>query len=199
MTLHAESLLPGFVDPVAESQRVFRAVLDAMSRPGTVVGLDRIPASPAPLDPAAAAVMLALADFETPVWLDAAADHPAVRQFIAFHCGCPITSDASGAVFAVLAEPGRMPPLTSFAQGSDQYPDGSATLVLQVPSLSGGPDLRLTGPGIRDRAALAPQGLPAAFPGWLAENHATFPQGVDVIFACGSSIAALPRSTRLEA
>jgi alpha-D-ribose 1-methylphosphonate 5-triphosphate synthase subunit PhnH len=197
MNVHADSLLPGFQDPVVDSQRVFRAVLDAMSRPGTVVEAPPNPTSPDPLHPASAAVLLAMADFETPVWLDPAADFPEVRNYIKFHCGCPLAADAGGAVFAMIADPATMPPLAVFAQGSDDFPDTSATLILQVPSLIGGKGMHLSGPGIRDRAVMAPLGLPSDFSAWLAENHARFPRGVDVVFASGRHVAALPRSTRL--
>ena len=69
----ATALLPGFAEPAVDSQRVFRAVLDAMARPGMLV---RVPATiepPAPLGIATGAVLLALADQDTNVWLDGAA------------------------------------------------------------------------------------------------------------------------------
>ncbi|PWC34931.1 phosphonate C-P lyase system protein PhnH [Azospirillum sp. TSO22-1] len=193
-----DGLLPGFPEPVLDSQRVFRAVLDAMSRPGSLVELPLHVTAPAPLEAATAAVLLALADYETPVWLDGAAGNDRVRQHLRFHCGCPIVPDAGAADFAVVAEPAVMPPLSAFKAGGDEYPDRSATLVVQVPTLTKGERWTLSGPGIRDRATLSPGGLPEGFRGWLAENRAAFPRGVDVILTCGWLLAALPRTTRLE-
>ena len=194
----ADGLLPGLPDPVLDSQRVFRAVLDAMAHPGTIRDLALRLEPPPPLALATAAVALALLDFETPLWLDGAAGIPAVAGFLRFHCGCPLTADRAAAAFAVVAAPAVMPPLAGFASGSDSYPDRSATLVIQVPSLSGGEAWGLAGPGIPGSRGFAPAGLPAGFRSWLAANHALFPRGIDLIFTCGSAVAALPRTTRLE-
>ena len=80
--------LPGFADPVEEAQATFRAVLDAMARPGTLHRAGERLAPPVPLDQAAAAVLLTLVDNETPLWLDAAA--AAARDWLAFHCGATV-------------------------------------------------------------------------------------------------------------
>lgn len=192
------ALLAGLADPVLESQHIFRTVLDALARPASLHTLAGLPAAPAPLAPATAAVLLALADTETPVWLDGAARTEAVCGHLRFHCGCPLVPMPAAATFAVIAAPQAMPPLAAFAQGSDQYPDRSATVLIQVPSLTDGPTWRLSGPGIRDHAHLSPAGLPADFPRWLADNHAGFPLGIDILFTCGDRLTALPRSTRLE-
>src|SRR5690606_37837176 len=87
----AAQIAPGFANPVFDSQRIFRGLLEAMSYPGRIVDTGSLASAPAPLSPAAAATCLALADYETPVWLDPAA-HP-VRDWLRFHCGCPIVSD----------------------------------------------------------------------------------------------------------
>ncbi|HEY4174083.1 MAG TPA: phosphonate C-P lyase system protein PhnH, partial [Rhodopila sp.] len=65
-------LSPGFADSVADAQSCFRAVLNAMARPGHIHTVSGVSA-PAPLCNAAAAVLLTLADHETPLWLDPAA------------------------------------------------------------------------------------------------------------------------------
>jgi alpha-D-ribose 1-methylphosphonate 5-triphosphate synthase subunit PhnH len=92
-----------------------------------------------------------------------------------------------------------MPPLGAFHTGSDEYPDRSTTVIIQLPALCGGEGWSLRGPGIEEIMAFSPAGLPPLFCSWVQDNHALFPRGVDVIFTCGSSLAALPRSTRLEA
>ena len=74
--------LPGFAEPVGEAQATFRAVLDAMARPGKLHQAGERLAAPVPLDPATAALLLTLADNETPLWLDAVA--VAARDWLAF-------------------------------------------------------------------------------------------------------------------
>ena len=63
------SLEAGFADPVHDAQRSFRAVLDAMSRPGRIAQITGVTA-PGPLGAAAGAVLLTLVDHETRLWLD---------------------------------------------------------------------------------------------------------------------------------
>ena len=191
------AILPGFAAPVFDAQRVFRAILDAMAHPGTVVELSALPAAPAPLGPAAAAMLLCLADQDTPVWFDG--DPAMIAAWIGFHCGSPLVAEPRDAGFALVADAMAMPALDQFAQGSDEYPDRSATVIVQVPALEGGPALTLSGPGIRDTLVFAPAGLPNGLATWLADNHAHFPRGVDLVLASGARIAALPRSTRVVA
>lgn len=193
-----DGLSPGFSEPVLDSQRVFRAVLEAMARPGTIVELPLHLAPPPPLDPATAAIALALMDYETPLWLDGAADTEAVGQYLRFHCGCPQTSEPAKAAFAIITDPAAMPPLSAFHVGSDEFPDQSTTVILQVPTLTAGDAWQLTGPGIRDSVRLAAGGFPKGFHRWILDNHELFPRGVDLVFTCGGLISALPRSTRLE-
>lgn len=191
-------LLPGFADPVAEAQKTFRAVLEATSRPGTIVTAPAQPAAPAPLNPVAAALLLALVDYETPLWLDDAARQPMVLDYLRFHCGCPLVADPAQAAFALVADPQSMPPLSTFHLGSDEYPDRSTTVIIQVPNLDGGDNWRLKGPGIRDQAILSASHLPVGFKSWVRDNHALFPRGVDLLFAAPAQLAGLPRSTQLE-
>jgi alpha-D-ribose 1-methylphosphonate 5-triphosphate synthase subunit PhnH len=189
----------GFADPVFDSQRVFRGVLDAMAEPGRVITLETAPSTPPVLHPATVAVALALVDFETPVWLDAAAGTADAVAHLRFHCGCPIVGDPARARFAIVADPDGMPELGAFDAGSEEYPDRSATLIVQAGSLRTGHGLRLSGPGIASEARLDASPLPAQFWMGLRANHARFPRGVDVLLTAGASLAALPRTTRVEA
>lgn len=189
----------GFADPVLDAQSVFRAVMDAMARPATVHGVGRLANAPAPLDTGAAAIACALIDADTPFWLDAALATDAIRAWLAFQTGARATALPAEAAFAFGGEPAAMPALDRFALGTQEYPDRSATLVLQVPALEGGPALAFEGPGIKERAIIAPRGLPEDFAAQWRVNTARFPRGVDVILACGDRIACLPRTARLAA
>jgi alpha-D-ribose 1-methylphosphonate 5-triphosphate synthase subunit PhnH len=91
-----------------------------------------------------------------------------------------------------------MPHPSHFAQGTHDYPDRSATLVLQVEDIRAEGPVMLSGPGIPQRLRFGASGLGDGFWAAMAENHAGFPIGVDVIFVSPTSIAALPRSTDIE-
>jgi alpha-D-ribose 1-methylphosphonate 5-triphosphate synthase subunit PhnH len=147
-------VLTGLAEPVLDSQRIFRAVLDAMPHPGRVVSVPVPIEAPAPLEPATAALCLALVDLETLLWLDTAAGQPEVIDYVRFHCGCPITAEPGRARFAVVADAPQMPDLGVFDAGSDEYPDRSATVIVQVGALTAGVGVRLTGPGIETEAWL---------------------------------------------
>ena len=192
-------LAPAFPEPVLASQAVFRAVMDAFARPGVIKPLPRARAVPPPLGESAAAILCALLDYETPVWLDPAlAAVPEVAEWIRFNAGARVTADPRQAAFAVIADPACAPPFEQFALGTDEYPDRSTTLVLQVRSFGCGERLSLTGPGIAGRASLAAEPLPADLYDRLAANRAWFPRGVDLILVSAGSVAALPRSVIAE-
>jgi alpha-D-ribose 1-methylphosphonate 5-triphosphate synthase subunit PhnH len=192
-----QRLLPGFPDPVFDSQRVFRSVLRAVSHPGRVFALQPEMKVPAPLYLASAAVVLALLDFETPLWTDLPNDSPSVT-WLRFHCSCPLAENPGGAKFALICGAMDLGLWDRFARGTDQCPEDSATLIIQTRGLVEGRGRKLTGPGIEKENYLEVQGLPEDFwPAWRI-NHAAYPLGVDVILAAGSKIAALPRTTRAE-
>ncbi len=182
---------PGFADPVFGAQEGFSALMNAMAHPGRIQDCAVLRDLPAGLEPAAAAALLTLADAETPLWTDA---QDAARDWIAFHTGAPFV-DVAHAQF-LLATRG-MPRLAKLNQGSDETPQESATLILQLPHLDDAKGWHLTGPGIEHEHRLAAQGLPADFPAQWAANRAQFPRGVDLILCAGTRLAALPRTTRL--
>lgn len=203
----------GFAAPVQAAQQVFRTLLDAMARPGTV---HELPAAalaglqaPAALGDGPGALMLALLDADTDVHLGAGFDTAPVHGWLRFHTGTQ-ARPLPRAAFVLLAEAQADAALwPRLRQGSDEAPQEGATLVLIVPELGDGtsPDspaslaLRLEGPGIRGRARLA---VASASPDrarafWWARiaQQASFPRGVDLVLVAGTRVAAIPRSTRL--
>lgn len=199
MTLEASALEGGFADPILDVQAVFRALMDAMARPGTRKQGFPLPNPPAPLSPEAGAVALALCDADTPIWLDAARrEERTAGEWLGFQTGAPLMREPAEAHFAFVSDPANLPALENFAQGSQEYPDRSATLILQVETLTRGESLHLKGPGIETAASLAPRPLPRHFLEQWAQNSARFPRGIDLILVSHEGLAALPRTTTIS-
>jgi alpha-D-ribose 1-methylphosphonate 5-triphosphate synthase subunit PhnH len=188
-------LAVGLADPVHDAQAAFRDALRALSRPGEVV-VCATPAPPVALMPATAALLLALTDHETPVWWQR--DGTGLAAWLRFHTGAPPTADIRQALFAVLADAAAVPALDTFAAGSDEAPDTSVTLLVEVPSLAEGSLAEWSGPGILGTRPVRIAGLNDGFWAEWADNHARFPQGVDVLFVCGTQLIGLPRTTRVR-
>ncbi|MGG5808219.1 phosphonate C-P lyase system protein PhnH [Falsiroseomonas sp. CW058] len=187
--MNATTRFRGFADPVLDGQACFRAVLEAMSRPGRVQRIVPPAECPPGLSPAAAAVLLTLVDGDTRLRLGAGAE---ALAWVRFHCGCPLVADGADFVLDPTA------PLLSLPAGTEEEPEAGATLILDVAALEAGRGWRLTGPGIRDAHRLHVAGAPAGFVADWARNRARHPRGVDVILCAGDRIAALPRTTTVE-
>jgi alpha-D-ribose 1-methylphosphonate 5-triphosphate synthase subunit PhnH len=195
--LDLAAVAPAFGDPTRESQAVFRKVMDAVARPGSIHDLSFAPDTPQGLDRAAGAVALTLFDFETAVWLAPALRDGAAEGWLRFHCGCPLTPDPASAAFALISDIDALPPLAAFNQGDAKYPDRSTTLVIQLDALEGGPAVTLRGPGVNGEAVMTLPGLPEGLWDQIQTNGAQFQFGVDLIFVAGDRLTALPRSTRI--
>ncbi|KTB55641.1 phosphonate C-P lyase system protein PhnH [Pseudomonas syringae] len=195
--MNAVLLQPAFTDPVLDAQRSFRVALKALAGPGVT---QTLPAGHQPpalqgLDSATHALCLALLDLDTPIWLAPAFDTPAIRANLAFHCGCPIVADRNAARFALL-DGSTAHDLDGFDTGNDRYPDQSCTLLIQLPSLEGGPALSWSGPGIERQNDVS---LPLDKRFWTErDSHNHFPCGLDVFFLAGNHVLGLPRSTRVQ-
>ena len=188
--MQTDALTGGFDNAPVQSATAFRAALTALARPGQIEEITG-GIAPAPVSPAAATLLLVLCDAETPIHLAGPCETPAMRDWIAFHLGAPLTGPEHAA-FALGAWDDLLP-LSRFPIGTPDYPDRSTTLIVEMPALSNA-GARLSGPGIETYAHLS---LPeiAAF----QENHMLFPQGLDVFLTCDTRIAGVPRSTIVEA
>lgn len=177
----------GFADPAVDAALAFRAALTALSHPGSVQRVAGA-APPSPLSPAGGVLLLALCDHETGIWLAPSVDRPAVRDWLRFHTGAPFAA-RSEAAFGV----GRweeLVPLADFRQGTPDYPDRSATLIIERDDI--GERHRLTGPGIENEGRLT-----VPDPDALRANAAAFPLGLDFFLTADDRLVGLPRTTRI--
>ncbi len=189
---------PGFADPVRDAQRCFRRVLTALSYPGRPQDLrGLLSVAPAPLHPTTAALCLALLDIDTQVWLEGEIDTPDVRQFLSFHCGCPIAAHPGEAAFAVLAIADAARTLDAYHVGTPEYPDRAATLLIQTSAVTGGAAASAAGPGIPERQTFEIAGAPPALWTQRARINAGFPTGLDMVFIDPRQIVGLPRAVRI--
>ncbi|MFZ2154844.1 MAG: phosphonate C-P lyase system protein PhnH [Bradyrhizobium sp.] len=199
MTTVAE-LPAGFADKVLSAQTTFRSVMDAMARPGSVRKIATVAGAPPAVMRGTAAIALTLFDHDTPLWLDPQMSETSdVGKWLRFHTGAPVIADSSICSFALIGDARALPALDGFAFGSNEYPDRSTTLILQVESLTQGHAIELRGPGIDGTAILRAALQPVDLFERLAINAALFPRGIDVILVADDDIVAIPRATRVAA
>ena len=197
MTTIAE-LPPGFADKVLSAQSTFRSVMDAMARPGAVQRIVPMAGKAGPTTRGTAAIALTLFDHDTPLWLDARmSDSSDVLKWLKFHTGAPVVQDTSIASFALISNGGALPSLERFALGTNEYPDRSTTVIIQVDALDAGPSFELRGPGIDGVATLRASIKPFDLFERLRINEALFPRGIDVVLVADEAVVAIPRTTRI--
>jgi alpha-D-ribose 1-methylphosphonate 5-triphosphate synthase subunit PhnH len=175
------------IDPVHDTRETFRALVGALSRPGTV--------------------------HETPT---APADHAVLATLVDHEVTLSTADEAVAAALDRRGRLERAPPdeaailhargvpewdVRTARRGSRIEPSGGATVVYRVDGL--GPDagaptrVRLSGPGVPGERALS-VAVPAAELRRLGEAQADYPRGVDAVFAADDRIAGLPRSVSME-
>jgi len=199
MTTSAE-LPAGFADKVLSAQTTFRSVMDAMARPATMRRVTASVGRPSSLMIGTAAIALTLFDHDTPIWLDGRMSAaPEITEWLKFHSGAPVTADCFACSFALAGHGKELPAFDRFSLGSNEYPDRSTTLILQVESLSEGRVYELHGPGIDGTAILRATIEPDDLFDRLAINAKLFPRGLDVMLVHDDAVVAIPRTTRLVA
>ena len=210
----------GFDEPVKDSQSSFRTILNALSQPGTVGRLDAINPNQTPKTwtEAAWALAMTLLDGDTRVWLSPSLATAIANASLQFHTSCPITQDPSEADFVFVGHPIEQPGWSALRHGEAEFPDLSATVILQVPGIEvmsavnhskDEPTPRLStwelrGPGIEHNHLIRlrhdpedpwPDELRLA----LVANRSQFPLGVDLLMVWSDRLCALPRTTRVAA
>jgi alpha-D-ribose 1-methylphosphonate 5-triphosphate synthase subunit PhnH len=179
-----------------QEQRAFRALLDAMARPGTVHALPAARAADGAWG-SALVVLQCLLDHEVTFAVEA--DDRSVHEQILRRTGA--RSAAVAAADYVLADAAHALDVIELAsEGYFEEPERSATVVVRVEAIGTGA-LRavLSGPGIETVQPLAIAGLDAAALRALIDRNAVYPTGIDAIIVDPQGrVACLPRSTRIE-
>ena len=119
-----------FADPVHDSQRCFRATLAALAEPLQPQTLPALPAELPGLMPATAALLYTLLDQDVSVW-----SPPLPADTLAslrFHTGLRLAAAPEQADFVVLPLGAPLPPLAALKAGAPEYPDRSATVLLET-------------------------------------------------------------------
>ncbi len=193
-----QDMLPGFSSEALGSQAVFRVALHALSHPGRPLAMPIEAECPEGGHRTSAVLLLALLDADCTLWVSPTLARSSTVAWLRFHTGCRCVDVASRADFVWVAQGDAVPDLATLAQGTDADPQGSSTLVMDVPAFRGGERLRLSGPGIQTTQDLEVRGLPAGFVAQWAANHAAFPRGVDVYLATHTEVCGLPRTARIN-
>jgi alpha-D-ribose 1-methylphosphonate 5-triphosphate synthase subunit PhnH len=185
----------GVLQQPAVSARNFRAVLNALSRPGNQQTLPLAINPPTPLLGVAASVAVTLCDYQSPLWLAQSLNTSEVRKFLRFQTGASIVTDKAASSFAFMGIADACEDLEGFALGTHEYPDRSTTLVVQCDDFESGLKVELSGPGLKVPTTCSVAGATEKF--WRAqqENSKRFPLGWDVLFVTQDQVMGLPRST----
>ena len=205
-TIELSEIGTGFHDISLGSQSAFRSALEALSYPGRAVQLAVTFEAPMATHASSSGLLLALLEPGSKLWLSPSLINTDAATWIVFHTDCKITPHQHEADFAWIKNWDELPTLESFALGTDEYPDHSTTCVIDIAASSlpttKTPTLTLVGPGIANTSTIGQLSASAAqlasFVSQWAQNHASFPRGVDVFFATSTGLIGLPRTTRIE-
>ena len=179
-----------------QEQRAFRALLDAMSRPGTIHTLPEARATDGVWG-SALVVMQGLLDHEVTFAVEA--DDRSVHEQILRRTGA--RSDVlAGADYVLTDAAHAVEVIEMVSEGYLEEPERSATVVVRVDAIgSGALRASLSGPGIESVQPLSLDGLDVAALHALIERNVVYPTGIDIVLVDPQGrIACLPRSTRIE-
>jgi alpha-D-ribose 1-methylphosphonate 5-triphosphate synthase subunit PhnH len=179
---------------ILREQRAFRAMLNALARPGTIERIDPLPDVPSPFA-LAAALLEAVVDHE--VTFAIAPGNAAVEEAVLRRTGS-IVGEPATADYVVTTLSALPATLVAVKAGSPEFPDHSATVVTVVPGFDSGQSLLIEGPGIPGSTPIAIEGWTPAHTQAFREKNDLLPQGVDLVLVdAAGCLAAFTRYTRI--
>ena len=180
-----------------QGARAFRAILDAMARPGKICTLPILIDECEPAFATSLTILLALGDHLTSIYLAEEFRRAEIEKQLRFHTGSQLMQEQGRADFAVLNASGADIGLDLWKRGDPEYPDQSATLIIQSTSLSQGDPVQFSGPGVQSEISVRIANIMPSFWKARAEVNAIAPLGLDLLFVSPHAILGCPRSTRI--
>lgn len=174
-------------------QRTFRAMLSAMSMPGTV---EQVSVARTEDGPWAAAIAVAQSLLDHEVTFHVTASNGPEETILRRTGSRTAPLDRAGYVFADAAH--ALGAVEAAYEGPLEEPERSATVVVLCGAVGGEGDLALTlsGPGVDGETTLRVGGLDPTVIKARTERNWPFPTGIDLVLVDPRGrLAALPRST----
>jgi alpha-D-ribose 1-methylphosphonate 5-triphosphate synthase subunit PhnH len=188
---------PVLTPRAAREQRVFRSLLDAMARPGTVAAADAHPQS-VRLS-AAVSLLEAVLDHEVTFALvpEQADLIDTLLRLTGSYVAAPDRAD-----YLLCEGGGILRALQEAKEGAPEYPDKNVTVIAAVASVAENPGrglpLRLAGPGIKDTRTVWVDGFSQECRETFVERNGDLPMGIDLVLAAPDGLfTCLTRYTRL--
>ncbi|PAL11978.1 phosphonate C-P lyase system protein PhnH [Peribacillus simplex] len=191
------------LDIVHDIQTVYRKLVTATSRPGTLVVLDREARTlDVQMECLSSTILLArtVLDPEVSFKVISKAGEAVSRMINQLTYSKPVDLPEADFIFILhdASEEQMKEALNKAKVGNLLNPHESAMVILEVPDVTKGDSMILTGPGIQDESFLSLPNVSA----WLAarnEKNMEFPLGIDMYFVDQQDrLIALPRTTQIR-
>ena len=178
-----------------EAQRAFRAVLDALARPGHTY---RLPERPLRTVPAALLPVLALANLDTPACVLGDDPDGGWQQVLATVTSAPAAVLPQARLVAAL-RPLSGGELLALRRGSAAAPEDGALLSAAVSDGDPGESRwQLSGPGVAGPDVSTPVGWDGQLAAAREQAVAGFPAGIDLLLVSPDGrVLGIPRSTAI--
>lgn len=203
-----KSLAKAAFDLVYDTIPVYRALVEAVSRPGTIADIGEQAAKlnlPKDEDNAALALALTLLDDDVTCFISLRDDNDLAQEIeYRTFCGRAEPSKADYLFVQGNMENGDVVSLLhQVKKGTWLYPEESATLLVRAEDIreTGLADRGwiLSGPGIRDVARCELEGVSAAMLEERNRLNAEYPLGIDMMFyTAQGKLLAIPRTTAIR-
>ncbi|WP_249595083.1 phosphonate C-P lyase system protein PhnH [Peribacillus frigoritolerans] len=191
------------LDVVHDIQTVYRKLVTATSRPGTLVVLDREARTlDVQMECLSSTILLArtVLDPEVSFKVISKAEEEVSRMINQLTYSKPVDLPEADFIFILhdASEEQMKEALDKAKVGNLLNPHESAMIILEVPDVTKGDSMILSGPGIQDESFLSLPNVSA----WLAarnEKNMEFPLGIDMYFVDQKDrLIALPRTTQIR-